>query len=152
MHGLDYKKPGFHSGYNEVVLDGSQWPAPDIIVGFYVVEGGTAKEEAAARDAHRKFLDHYKGDRSLADTPLLLLRQHNWDAPFALLGPEGDAAAAVSGAAASPQEVRNPLVSQAGARQIVSPSVRPVAWVRRPPPPPWCSGRIAYDNSCIPNN
>ena len=82
-HGLPYKTPQFHSGYNEVVFDSANWPLPDAIIAFFVVEGSGTNEQAQARDAHAAFLKEF--DRTAAQTPLLKLRTKDWDAPFEVL-------------------------------------------------------------------
>lgn len=139
MHGVQWKKPQFHSGYNEVVLDGDSWPAPDVILAFYVVEGGTPRQEAKTREAHRKFLEQHAATRSAADAPLLVLRPQNWRQPFAVLGADTSVL--------PPGYVRPPLATPPRSQGVL-----------RPPPPPdfetlqsKCKGRIAYDNSCIPD-
>ena len=140
LHGIEWKSPQFHSGYNEVVLDGTDWPAPQVVLGFYIVEGGTPQQEAKTREVHRKFLEEYD-TRSEADTPLLVLRPQNWAVPFELIGAQGTKSAD----------------SHAIREQTHTHGASPSVPLQPPSAPDFqtlqskCRGRIAYDNSCIPD-
>ena len=82
-YGPDYSEPGFHSGYNEVVLESRRWEAnlPQAVQAFFFIRG--ASDEAAIRRAHANFLAEY----SLAaqEVPLLQLDPGRWDDPFELV-------------------------------------------------------------------
>lgn len=84
LHGPTYKQPGFHSGYNEVVLDSKVWEdrLPQSIHAFFFLEGGA--DEAKVRKAHRAFRAAYPGT-SEQRVPLLKLRPAQWEAPFQLV-------------------------------------------------------------------
>ena len=81
LNGPRYTKPGFHSGYNEVVLSTDAWDAPAVIRAFFIVEGCSSRQEAATRRIHRQFLQEFPS-RSEEDTPLLRLRPLDWERPF----------------------------------------------------------------------
>ena len=71
---------GYQSGYNEVIVDGAVWEdrLPHSIEAFFAVETGNMAE---VRDAHARFLSAYQ--LTARDVPLLMLRQTNWQEPFA---------------------------------------------------------------------
>jgi hypothetical protein len=85
QHGETYRPPGFHSGYNEVILSSESINAhlPHSVAAFFVLS-----EEMAHRDgvnvrvaeAHRAFLERF-GVTS-KECPLLLMRPGNWEEPF----------------------------------------------------------------------
>lgn len=82
-HGLEYRTPQFHSGYNEVVFDSATWPLPDAVIAFFIVEGSGDREAQQARDEHAAFLKEF--GLSAAQTPLLRLKMRDWDAPFEIV-------------------------------------------------------------------
>ena len=80
--GMKYRKPGYHSGYNEVVVDAAPWRGqlPGVVRAFFFVDGGPEKLERKARQAHIAFLRRYRLEPS--DVPMLRLRPTEWAAPF----------------------------------------------------------------------
>lgn len=83
-HGVQYTRPGYHSGYNEVIVDGISWNAhlPNTIEAFFELEGDDAGVEKLnyARDAHRRFLTEF--GLSVEEVPLLKFDPARWHAPF----------------------------------------------------------------------
>ena len=83
-HGEGYHEPGYHSGYNEAIVDGISWNAhlPNTIEAFFELEGQSAGTGQAdyAREAHRRFLAAY--GLSEHEVPLLKFDPFRWDAPF----------------------------------------------------------------------
>lgn len=81
-HGATYKPPGWHSGYNEVVVQGDEWNShlPRTVEAFFLLKGADARHGDAARGARRAFLEAY-GLRAY-DVPLLEFDPANWRAPF----------------------------------------------------------------------
>ena len=80
-HGPKYKfEPGYHTGYNEVVVESDAWEAhlPRVVQAFFFVDGGS--DEASIRDMHARFLDEY--GLTGRDCPLLRMDRGRWDAPF----------------------------------------------------------------------
>ena len=87
-YGTKYTPPGFHSGYNEVILSSATLNArlPAVVEAFFVVEGAHANHDATGIDvvrAHRDFLERYR--LTEAEVPLLKLSPSQWDAPFSPL-------------------------------------------------------------------
>ena len=87
--GLPYSNDGagFHSGYNEIVLDGEYWAEnglPFVIEAFFIFGDGFGTE---VRKAHEKFLQSFPHITS-AKVPLLRLRHENFDEPFELVPAE----------------------------------------------------------------
>lgn len=90
QHGEQYRPPGYHSGYNEAIVDGWSWNSnmPNTIEAFFELEGagvaGTADggraQASYARDAHSRFKLEYGVDDT--QVPLLKLDPSRWDAPF----------------------------------------------------------------------
>ena len=90
QHGVPYHAPGYHSGYNEAIVDGWNWNAnmPNTIEAFFELEGRGVSQEgdggrgqaSYARDAHSRFLLEY----GLTDyeVPLLKFDPSRWDKPF----------------------------------------------------------------------
>ena len=84
-HGLPYRSPQFHSGYNEVVLAVDTWNRhlPKVVTAFFIVEGSSKQQEQRVRDTHKAFLKEL--GKTAAETPLLMLRPQNWEAPLTIL-------------------------------------------------------------------
>ena len=73
---------GMHSGYNEVVLDGTHWVEeglPHAIEAFFEL---AHTPSARLLEAHRQFLSTYH--LTSAEVPLLMLQPKNWETPFSL--------------------------------------------------------------------
>jgi len=88
QHGSQYKAPGFHSGYNEVVLNSGKLNAqlPHTIEAWFVVDEAFAHGDGVgvnAVRAHQDFLHAY--GLSADEVPLLKLSPGTWDEPFSLL-------------------------------------------------------------------
>ena len=80
-HGPKYKfEPGFHTGYNEVVIESEAWEAhlPQVVQAFFFVDGGS--DEPSIREMHARFLQEY--GLTGRDCPLLRLDRGRWDEPF----------------------------------------------------------------------
>ena len=90
-HGVPYKTPQFHSGYNEVVINARKLNAalPQAILGFFILENQDMttlldyNRHVDVKKAQKDFLKAYP-DLSKADVPLLILRPSRWDEPFAV--------------------------------------------------------------------
>lgn len=84
-HGLPYRSPQFHSGYNEIVLAVDTWNRhlPKVVTAFFIVEGSSKQQEQRVRDTHKAFLKEL--GKTAAETPLLMLRPQNWEAPLTIL-------------------------------------------------------------------
>lgn len=84
-HGPAYAPAGFHSGYNEAVINSIEFNAqlPGIVEAFFVPVGayynGDASGISAVR-AWKAYLAHYH--LTEAQVPLLRLDPSDWDAPF----------------------------------------------------------------------
>ena len=87
---------GFHSGYNEVILNspGHNAQLPGAVKGFFVPQGQDPVTADLgfgividAVQAHRAFLEEYGVNAE--DVPMLELDPYNWEAPFALYGGAG---------------------------------------------------------------
>lgn len=88
--GEPYGDPGYHSGYNEAIVDGWSWNAnlPNTIEAFFYLEGSGVEETSDhgrgqagyARDAHERFLQEY--GLTEMEVPLLRFDPSRWDAPF----------------------------------------------------------------------
>jgi len=90
-NGARYTAPGFHSGYNEVVIGARTHNAalPHAIMGFFIIEGQGSvthlPDNGRSVDivrAHRDFLARYPS-MSADDVPLLKFSPSNWHTPFA---------------------------------------------------------------------
>ena len=88
-HGAQYRKPGFHSGYNEVILSSKMHNArlPHAIEAFFFIEGQSPVTGDLGygiiidvRQAHRSFLQLH--GLSAAQVPLLSFNPNNWQEPF----------------------------------------------------------------------
>ena len=88
-YGEQYKRPTFHSGYNEVVVNSAHFNAhlPDSIEGFFYPKGhSTATTDLGygivvdVRKVHRQFLEAF--ELSADEVPLLEFDPADWDAPF----------------------------------------------------------------------
>ena len=90
-NGPRYSNPGWHSGYNEVVVNSRSVNdnLPQAIQAFFVPEGGNMYTDLGygrvvdVRKAHKNFLRTY--GLSAYQVPLLTLRPGNWNTPFALM-------------------------------------------------------------------
>lgn len=87
-HGAQWHGPGWHSGYNEVIIGARNLNAhlPHAIEAFFALSDGMADWDGfgiSVRDAHRNFLRTY--GLTSDQVPLLRLDQDNWEAPFALI-------------------------------------------------------------------
>lgn len=90
QNGAQYHGPGYHSGYNEAIVDGWAWNKflPNTIEAFFELEGnglsamgdGGRGQASYARDAHSRFKLAY--GLSDSDVPLLKFDPSRWDAPF----------------------------------------------------------------------
>ena len=85
QHGAPYHEPGFHSGYNEVIITSKSVNAnlPRSIEAFFVLSKAQARRDGVGVQvarAHREFLSQYQ--LSTKDVPLLLMRPWNWEEPF----------------------------------------------------------------------
>lgn len=86
--GSQYHSPGFHSGYNEVILNSAKMNAklPHTIEAWFVVDAGFAHRDGVGYDvvkAHRDFLRTYS--LTANDVPLLKMDPANWKEPFSVL-------------------------------------------------------------------
>ncbi len=74
-----YSAPGYHSGYNEVVVGARSWNShlPSTVEAFFVLAGHSDRD---AELAHERFLSLY--GLSAGDVPLLRFHPSRWDAPF----------------------------------------------------------------------
>lgn len=88
--GARYTRPGFHSGYNEVIIGSRTLNAalPHAIMGFFVLEGQSAitrlPDNGRSVDvvqAHRDFLAAYP-QLAPEEVPLLSFSPSDWHAPF----------------------------------------------------------------------
>ena len=94
--GEPYGQPGYHSGYNEAIVDGWSWNAnlPNTVEAFFELEGSGVQatpdhgrgQAGYVRDAHRRFLEEY-GITNM-EVPLLKFDPARWSAPFR--DPNGD--------------------------------------------------------------
>ena len=92
--GEPYGEPGYHSGYNEAVVDGLSWNAnmPNTIEAFFMLEGAGVEltpdkgrgQAGYAREAHRNFLERY--DLTEEEVPLLAFDPSRWSKPFRVPG------------------------------------------------------------------
>jgi len=87
--GAGWHAPGFHSGYNEVILNSPAHNAhlPHSILGFFVPKGaGPITADLGygividVVQVHRAFLA--KHGLTETEVPMLELDPYNWDAPF----------------------------------------------------------------------
>jgi len=88
QHGSSYHAPGFHSGYNEIIINSAKINAhlPDAIEAFFVLSASQAHGDGVGvnvAQAHRAFLSKYH--LTAADVPLLKLTPSNWEEPFSVL-------------------------------------------------------------------
>ena len=85
QYGAKYHQPGFHSGYNEVILTSESINAnlPRSVEAFFVLSERQAQRDGvgvSSAHAHREFLSKY--GLTSAEMPLLLMRPGNWEEPF----------------------------------------------------------------------
>ena len=90
QYGEPYGPPGYHSGYNEAILDGWTWNGnlPSTIEAFFMLEGagvesmpdGGRGQASFARGAHSRFLQEYGLTED--EVPLLKFDPSRWDVPF----------------------------------------------------------------------
>jgi len=90
QHGVQWRPPGYHSGYNEAVVDGEVWNKhlPNTIEAFFELEGsgvaatadGGRRQADYARDAHSRFLLAY--GLTEHEVPLLKFDPARWHEPF----------------------------------------------------------------------
>ena len=83
--GSQYKPPGFHSGYNEVIISSENinQHLPWSIEAFFVLDRTSLDRDGVGinvAQAHKDFLKAF--DLTAADVPLLLMRPANWEEPF----------------------------------------------------------------------
>jgi len=88
LHGSEYKPPGFHSGYNEVIITSEIINAhlPRSIEAFFVLNEGQVGSDGVqikVGQAHRDFLQQFQ--LTVDDVPLLLMNPSNWNEPFSEL-------------------------------------------------------------------
>eukprot|EP00966_Prymnesium_polylepis_P216288 5006980-Prymnesium_polylepis.1 len=92
QRGASYKAPGWHSGYNEVILSSEKVNSalPNAVEAFFVTEGHTTfqlndpySHQVDMMRVHEAFLARY--GRTADEVPLLNFRPYEWDAPFAAL-------------------------------------------------------------------
>ena len=90
QHGAQWHGPGFHSGYNEVIVNSAHLNRnlPDAIDAFFMIKGKSPVTADLGYGividvvkAHREFLAHYHLDAK--HVPLLVFDPWNWNAPFA---------------------------------------------------------------------
>jgi len=86
--GAQYHEPGFHSGYNEVILSAQKHNLnlPHSVLAFFVLDESNAHMDGVRIDvarARRAFISEYNLREE--DAPLLKLDPHNWDTPFSVL-------------------------------------------------------------------
>lgn len=88
-HGVPWKAPSFHSGYNEVVCNSHNHNdrLPHSVSAFFHPRGHTAESKVDGitynvAQAHRDFLSRY--GLTAAQVPLLSFDPSDWDAPFAI--------------------------------------------------------------------
>jgi len=82
-HGSWYRDPGWHSGYNEVVVNSRRYNEhlPHAVDAFFLIKGWeNANVIYDTVAAHRTFLATYKLAES--EVPLLVLDPSNWETPF----------------------------------------------------------------------
>ena len=88
-HGAPYRSPGFHSGYNEIIINSPKLneQLPQAIMGFFFPKGQSPVTSDLGYGimidvvkVHAAFLEEY----GLTDeqVPLLVLDPSNWEAPF----------------------------------------------------------------------
>ena len=89
-HGARYHKPGFHSGYNELILNSPKINEhlPHSIMGFFFIKGQSTITNDLGYgividmvQTHQAFLRSFEVSKE--QVPLLVLDPSNWDAPFA---------------------------------------------------------------------
>ena len=92
--GNTYQAPGWHSGYNEVILSSAKYNdlLPRSVLAFFVVEahetfslGDPYNHAVNMRYVHADFLDKF--GLSASEVPLLRFEPANWEAPFSPLVP-----------------------------------------------------------------
>jgi hypothetical protein len=87
-HGELWQPPGFHSGYNEIIINASRLNAhlPFAIEAFFVLNASHAELDGLGVNvskARRDFIAQYELEPQ--DVPLLLLDPWNWEEPFSVL-------------------------------------------------------------------
>lgn len=90
-HGNQYHSPGWHSGYNEVIVNSKHFNAklPDSVEAFFYPKGHSTVTgdlgygiKVDVRQVHRDFLHTY--GLTERQVPLLEFDPANWDEPFAV--------------------------------------------------------------------
>jgi hypothetical protein len=87
-HGSAGRMPGFHSGYNEMIISSEKFNArlPQSVQAFFVLEERYARGDSLGYDVSRVHADFLATfGLSSSDVPLLKLAVDNWEQPFALL-------------------------------------------------------------------
>ena len=76
--------PGFHSGYNEVIIQANVWKShlPSVVEAVFRVKDCECQHVRDVAAAHANFLQRW--GLSAAQVPLLELDPFNWDEPFTL--------------------------------------------------------------------
>ena len=79
--GAPYRSPGFHSGYNEVIINTEVWNQnlPHTVEAFFSFGDG---DDGITHRAHAEFLKQF--GLSKTDVPLVRFHPSNWDEPFAI--------------------------------------------------------------------
>jgi len=87
-HGAQYHAPGWHSGYNELVINSKHHndDLPDSVEAFFQIKGQSVRTDLGygfvinVNDAHQAFLAEY--DLDATQVPLLEFDPFNWETPF----------------------------------------------------------------------
>ena len=88
-YGSSWKESGFHSGYNEIIINSKNHNAhlPHAVEAFFHVKGHSPVTDDLGysividvEKAHRAFLDEY--GLTAEDVPLLVIDPGDWNAPF----------------------------------------------------------------------
>lgn len=88
-HGPHYHAPGFHSGYNEFIINSKKYNTqlPDIVQAFFVPKGQSPVTGDLGYSiiidvvqAHRAFIQQH--GKSAEEVPLLSFDPFNWEEPF----------------------------------------------------------------------
>ena len=85
--GDPWKPPGFHSGYNEIIIQPNVWRdhVPEVIEAFFHLKNCTCQNVHDVAGAHAKFLQHFH--LTASQVPLLEFDPYKWDAPFSVADP-----------------------------------------------------------------
>lgn len=87
-HGSSYKVPGFHSGYNEVIVSAEKHNArlPGAVEAFFVLNEGQAYGDGVGVNVAEAQQDFVRAYGLIEDeVPLLILDPSDWEEPFKLL-------------------------------------------------------------------